>query len=182
MCRFNFTVICSVSFTHTHEKDVDCPITQEQNNNLWAAWAVVTYKYSVFISNSCWLSSQIAPKHNVLWLSKYNFMLIALFKLHRVKNGNGSTHKLGWGCWGDGGLIKTWTVNVLCTTSFLCITSMVELTLWTSVQQNCLRDVMGSWVTAQAVLCPWRTNQTVRSSQLRLKNRTIFLIQQKPLL
>lgn len=101
-------------------------------------------------------------------------MLIALFKLQQVNKGKGSTHKLGWGCWGDWGLIKTWTVNVLCTTSFLCITSMVELTLWTSVQQNCLRDVMGSWVTAQGVLCPWRANQTVRSSQLRLKNRTIL--------
>lgn len=142
-----------------------------KNNNFRAAWAVVCY---VFISNSHWLSSQIALKHNILWLIKYNFMLIAFFQLYWVNKGNGSTHKLGWGCWEDWGLIKTWL-------SF-ALQAWWSLTLWTSVQQNCLRDIMGSWVTAQGVLCPCRMNQTVRSSHLRLKNKTIFLTQQKPLL
>lgn len=60
----------------------------------------------------------------------------------------------------EAGLNQNLNVSVVCTTSFLCIASMLGCDTM-NFQQTCSRHTVGSWVPRQGVVCAWRLNQTV---------------------
>lgn len=60
----------------------------------------------------------------------------------------------------EAGLNQNLNVSVVCTTSFLCIASMLGCDTM-NFQQTCSRHTVGSWVPRQGVVCAWRLNQAV---------------------
>lgn len=67
---------------------------------------------------------------------------MTLSKLHQVSK--------GW----EVGLNQNLNVSVVCTTSFLCIASMLGSDTMNFQQQNCSRDIVSSWATVQGAVSP----------------------------